>query len=310
MATSTKAKIAYAVKYAPKSDEKIQKVIKLAAQLDNTSSKLTADQKNKVKAALDKLYNGLKEQNEKQAAPPTGKKAALKDFKNKVGPSAYKRATSGTTVKKDIEIPAKKPGKRYPAAGKTSNQYGTFQNNPKKPYWENRANRIDVNQPSKKVYPKLAKGGTTKDGEKKNTKLEMSEIYSALQARDSQRTVKQIKEILTAIVKSGYNDSDLIQPQTAKGNYRSTSSYENFKNKKAEEIQKKMYDHYEGDLKGNQPYQVIYSIIELANSNKNLKILQTLKKVTAKSYAKMAKGGMTEQQERKASLKGNATLKF
>jgi hypothetical protein len=166
MAISNKEKLAYVLKYAPKSDEKIQKIIRLAATMDSPKSKLTPEQKEKVKEGLNKLYARFEEINEQKkgaAKSPTQKepyfKAALKDFQNKVGKIEYKRATTKTDIKKDIERPALKAGKRYPKEGTTSNQYGTFKNNPKAPYWENRANRMDVNQPSRTKYPKLAKGG-------------------------------------------------------------------------------------------------------------------------------------------------------
>ncbi len=86
-------------------------------------------------------------------------KQQLADFKKQVGKIKFVRATTKTDINKDKVIPALPSGKRYPKRGKTTNQWGTFNNNPKKPYWENRANRMDVNQPSKSVYPKLADGG-------------------------------------------------------------------------------------------------------------------------------------------------------
>ena len=69
-----------------------------------------------------------------------------------------------TDIKKDKVLPALPSGKRYPKRGTTTNKYGTYKNDPKKPYWENRANRMDVNQPSKSVYPKLADGGVIGSG--------------------------------------------------------------------------------------------------------------------------------------------------
>lgn len=90
-------------------------------------------------------------------------KQQLADFKKQVGKIKFVRATTKTDINKDKVIPALPSGKRYPKRGKTTNKWGTFNNNPKKPYWENRANRMDVNQPSKSVYPKLAKGGKFND---------------------------------------------------------------------------------------------------------------------------------------------------
>lgn len=91
-------------------------------------------------------------------------KQQLADFKKQVGKIKFVRATTKTDIKKDKVIPALPSGKRYPKRGKTTNKWGTFNNNPKKPYWENRANRMDVNQPSKSVYPKLADGGVIGSG--------------------------------------------------------------------------------------------------------------------------------------------------
>jgi antirestriction protein len=89
-------------------------------------------------------------------------KTALTDLKNKVGVKKFKRATTGTDIKKDIGIPAQKVGKRIVRKkGKTTNQYGTFKNQVGTTYYESRSNRSDVNQPSEKRKIKLADGGTT-----------------------------------------------------------------------------------------------------------------------------------------------------
>lgn len=161
-----KEKTAYVLKYAPKGDEKIQKIIKAAANMDSPKSKLSADQKVKVKSAIEKLYDRFSEINKQQKTPASKKPyyaKAVSEFKKKVGRAAFAQATKGTTIAKDVELPAKKAGKRFPKAGQTSNQYGTFANKPKRPYWESRANRMDVNQPSARVFPKLAKGGAVND---------------------------------------------------------------------------------------------------------------------------------------------------
>ena len=157
-----KEKTAYVLKYAPKGDEKIQKIIKASATMDSPKSKLSADQKVKVKSAIEKLYDRFSEINKQQKTPASKKPyytKAVAQFKKKVGRAAFAQATKGTTIAKDVELSAKKAGKRFPKAGQTSNQYGTFANKPKRPYWESRANRMDVNQPSARVFPKLAKGG-------------------------------------------------------------------------------------------------------------------------------------------------------
>ena len=89
-----------------------------------------------------------------------GLKGILADLKKKLGAERFKDATTGTDIRKDIEIPALKKGKRVVTTkGKTTNQYGTFKNQVGRPYWENRANRYDANQPSKTRKYKLADGG-------------------------------------------------------------------------------------------------------------------------------------------------------
>ena len=187
MAISFKEKIAYVNKYAPKSNDKVQKLIKLAVNIDSAKLNLTDEQKTKLKDGVEKAFQQFKEKNAAVKAPTpsqparkrgrpkgSGKKASssassskaiLQNFKAKVGKKVYKRATTRTNVRIDMERPAVKPGKRIVRKkGETSNQYGTFSNKPGRKYWENRANRMDVNQPSKTRYPKLAKGGEFGDG--------------------------------------------------------------------------------------------------------------------------------------------------
>ena len=95
-------------------------------------------------------------------------KKALEDFEKKVGAVDFERATKyktrkgtkGTDIERDKVRPALPSGKRIVRTkGKTTNQYGTYNNKIGKVYYEKRANRMDINQPSKSVYPKLAKGG-------------------------------------------------------------------------------------------------------------------------------------------------------
>jgi len=105
-------------------------------------------------------------------------KKALEDFEKKVGAVDFERATKyktrngtkGTDIERDKVRPALPSGKRIVRTkGKTTNQYGTYNNKIGKVYYEKRANRMDINQPSKSVYPKLADGGqiSEKDIEKK-----------------------------------------------------------------------------------------------------------------------------------------------
>jgi len=88
----------------------------------------------------------------------------LKDFKAKFGKDKFREATKDTRdLVKDIERPALKKGKRIVSKrGYTTNQYGRFKNRVGTTYYETRSNRIDVNQPSKTRYPKLAMGGQMK----------------------------------------------------------------------------------------------------------------------------------------------------
>jgi hypothetical protein len=185
MAISFKEKIAYVNKYAPKSNDKVQKLIKLAVNIDSAKLNLTDEQKTKLKDGVEKAFQQFKEKNaavktstpsqpakkrgrpkgsgKKSTSSASSTKAILQNFKAKVGKKVYKRATTRTNVRVDMERPAVKPGKRIVRKkGETSNQYGTFSNKPGRKYWENRANRMDVNQPSKTRYPKLAKGGMVK----------------------------------------------------------------------------------------------------------------------------------------------------
>ncbi len=106
-------------------------------------------------------------------------KTALTDLKNKVGVKKFKRATSGTDIKKDIGIPAQKVGKRIVRKkGKTSNQYGTFKNQVGTTYYESRSNRSDVNQPSEKRKIKLADGGQFSDFNPKSFTLgDLQEMF-------------------------------------------------------------------------------------------------------------------------------------
>jgi hypothetical protein len=96
----------------------------------------------------------------KSSSKETNLRAILRNFKEKVGAERYRSATRGTDIPKDMERPALKRGKRATAKkGYTSNQFGTFKNKIGKVYYESRANRMDVNQPSRYRTPKLAHGG-------------------------------------------------------------------------------------------------------------------------------------------------------
>jgi hypothetical protein len=217
MAISFKDKIAYVNKFADKSDEKLQKVIKLSVNIESPKLNLTDAQKDKIKSSLQTAFERIKKiEDEKGVSKGEGKKLktpnllqlakqikqkqgitfeqartkakqafaakksgqanaiqdVLQDFKKKVGKIEYSRATTyvskgvtrSTDIKRDMERPALKAGKRkVTTQGSTTNAYGTFKNKVGKVYYESRANRMDVNQPSKKRYPKLAKGAKLND---------------------------------------------------------------------------------------------------------------------------------------------------
>jgi hypothetical protein len=105
---------------------------------------ITAAQKEKIKAQVQKLESQSKASAPKKATKPAASSSLTrlqKLVKNKKY-GVYKGA--GVDLKKDSDRPAKAIGKRTSKSGKT--------------YYEYRANRIDVKQPPKK-YPKLEQGG-------------------------------------------------------------------------------------------------------------------------------------------------------
>jgi hypothetical protein len=103
---------------------------------------ITAAQKEKIKAQVQKLESQSKASAPKKATKPAASSSLTrlqKLVKNKKY-GVYKGA--GVDLKKDSDRPAKAIGKRTAKSGKT--------------YYEYRANRIDVKQPPKR-YPKLEK---------------------------------------------------------------------------------------------------------------------------------------------------------
>jgi hypothetical protein len=141
---------------------------KLAEALKNFN-RLEAADKADLKELVDAVYfKFVTDANKKAgtATKPTKKPSRsisqiLKEFKAKIGAEKYREATRGTDIYRDMERPALKKGKRIVSKrGKTSNQYGTFKNKVGSAYYENRANRFDIN----KKYPKLEDGGEFKRG--------------------------------------------------------------------------------------------------------------------------------------------------
>lgn len=142
------------------SNEELQKIKQSLAVYKN----LTNEEQSKINEMVNNAHAKLESEG-KFAKGGTTKtqslKTALTDLKNKVGAKRFKRATTGTDIKKDIAIPALKGGKRIVRKkGKTTNQYGTFKNQVGTTYYESRANRSDVNQPSQTRKIKLADGGS------------------------------------------------------------------------------------------------------------------------------------------------------
>jgi hypothetical protein len=109
---------------------------------------ISASQKEKIKSQVEKLEKQVKA-SKPAKAPISSSLSRLQKLVNKKKYGAYKGA--GVDLKKDAGIPAKPIGKRKAKSGNT--------------YYEYRANRIDVKQPSKKApYPKLAMGGAIRGG--------------------------------------------------------------------------------------------------------------------------------------------------
>ena len=142
------------------SNEELQKIKQSLA----VYKKLTKEEQTKINEMVNDAHAKLDSEGKFAKGGKTktqSMKTALTEFKNKIGIKKFKRATTGTDIKKDIGIPAQKVGKRIVRKkGKTTNQYGTFKNQVGTTYYEGRPNRSDVNQPSEKRKIKLADGGT------------------------------------------------------------------------------------------------------------------------------------------------------
>ena len=161
---------------------------KLAKALKNIS-KFPASERGELKKLVESIYENLVEKpkkgmqggTKKSSTPTTKLSQILKEFKAKIGNEKWREATRGTTIEKDMERPALKKGKRIVRRnGKTTNQYGTFKNKVGGVYYESRANRSDINQPSKKLYPKLADGGEF-GGNNKSYEQLFTEIVDSLE---------------------------------------------------------------------------------------------------------------------------------
>lgn len=153
-----------------KDNKSMQTLASLIANYKN----LDAEDKEVLDAKIESAYNKLQAKGvsaSKSTSKATttrrtksssdgGLKTILAELKKKLGAEKFKDATRGTDIKKDIQIPALKKGKRIVRKkGYTTNQYGKFKNKIGTAYWESRANRYDANQPSQTRKYKLADGG-------------------------------------------------------------------------------------------------------------------------------------------------------
>ena len=127
------------------------------------SKSLSASIKNKLKGKLEKAEKDLKSTAPRKASTAKSTIASLKELVKKKKYSIYKK--SGVDLKKDSEEPAL-PICRRVSKGLKGNQYGNKKSSKGNVYYEYRANRLDVKQPSKTAkYPKLADGGEVFDAD-------------------------------------------------------------------------------------------------------------------------------------------------
>jgi hypothetical protein len=150
------------------------------------SKGLSASIKNKLKGKLEKAEKDLKSAAAPRKTTTTKSQLAnLKELVKKKKYSVYKRA--GVDLKKDSEEPALPIGRRV-SKGLKANQHGSKKGNKGNVYYEYRANRLDVKQPSKSAkYPKLAEGGeVSENGYVAFYKGKKMDVYAktSLEARD------------------------------------------------------------------------------------------------------------------------------
>lgn len=202
------------------SNEELQKIKQSLAVF----KKLTKEEQEKINEMVTNAHAKLDSEGKFAKGGKTktqSLKTALTEFKNKIGVKKFKRATTGTDIKKDIGRPALKVGKRIVRKkGKTTNLYGTFKNQVGTTYYEGRPNRSDVNQPSEKRKIKLADGGQTNEsieigGFKRNIMGTLSFDLKLKKMRKSQDFI-----VYPAQEKSDYI---LIQSSTRFGKIEMTS---------------------------------------------------------------------------------------
>jgi hypothetical protein len=149
------------------------------------SKGLSASIKNKLKGKLEKAQTDLKSTAPRKVSGAKSTIASLKELVKKKKYGVYKR--SGVDLKKDAEEPALPIGRRV-SKGIKGNQYGNKKSSKGNVYYEYRANRLDVKQPSKTAkYPKLAEGGEVgENGYVAFYKGKKMDVYAktSLEARD------------------------------------------------------------------------------------------------------------------------------
>jgi len=229
---------------------------------------------------------------------------ALDDFKKKVGDVEFERATKyktkkgtkGTDIERDKVRPALPSGKRIVRTkGQTTNQYGTFKNKIGKVYYEKRANRMDVNQPSKSVYPKLADGGSlgnignpfSFDVKAKNKNGENINTIKVVYSSNEKMAKQKLFDFLTQKLK--YTDVELTNGRKGHYPYAKGGEIKGFDN-----LAKKVARSYKGK-RVKAKYQDEYG-----KTYDSKEAMEVGKKVASKVYRlqlakkKMAKGGEVE----------------
>ena len=192
------------------------------------SKSLSASIKNKLKGKLEKAEKDLKSTAPRKATTAKSTIASLKELVKKKKYSIYKK--SGVDLKKDSEEPALPIGRRV-SKGIKGNQYGNKKSSKGNVYYEYRANRLDVKQPSKTAkYPKLADGGEVFDAD-------YWEIYNEDDGVGSMHSAEKlyvvdIKELVQNIVDDFNNDNEMGDVVTPKDFNHILSLAKKFYNKK------------------------------------------------------------------------------
>jgi ppGpp synthetase/RelA/SpoT-type nucleotidyltranferase len=201
-------------KSKPKSKSKVKPKTKAKPKAKKKTTKKTTKSKSGNTGAFAKLRAEIAKRDGityKQALPIAKKEYAKqkesitkkKRTKTESRLSAYKRKYKGRgtedvkergklrplDVKKDSKIPALPRGKRV-SKGTGANQYGKAKKG--RVYYENRSNRTDVRQPSKKVAPpKLAKGGRLNQEQK----IYLKDLFYNVRDKEDNRIKKTFNKL-------------------------------------------------------------------------------------------------------------------